>query len=363
LDDQTRYMSRALQLAHRADGSVAPRPPVGAVVVSADGEMVGEGYTRRRPGPHAEGDALAQAGDRAAGGTIYVTLEPCCVAVNKPASCVDLIKGAGVARVVASTVDPCADINGRGFAQLRDAGVDVEIGPGADEAVRLIEPFVKWISTSQPFVTLKVAASLDGKVAAADGTSRWITGEDARAEVHELRRRVDAVLVGSGTAVADDPALTFRTPGLEGEQPLRVVLDASGRTPETAQLFDDAAPTLIVTTDDVPADRVAAWRAAGADVAQVPAADGGVDVAAALGLLGERGICHVLVEPGPKLAASFVERGLADRFVIYLAPKLIGGDAPGLFASGAKTITDAWELDIADVRRVGDDIRIEAVKR
>jgi diaminohydroxyphosphoribosylaminopyrimidine deaminase/5-amino-6-(5-phosphoribosylamino)uracil reductase len=173
---------------------------------------------------------------------------------------------------------------------------------------------------------------------------------------------VDAVLVGSGTVVADDPALTFRTPGLEGDQPLRVVVDASGRTPETAQLFDDAAETLVITTDDVPEARLAAWMTAGADVSRVAKAEGGADIAAALDVLGERGVCHVLVEPGPTLAASFVEHGLVDRFVIYLAPTLIGGDAPGLLASGAKTITDAWDLEITDVARIGDDLRIEAVR-
>jgi diaminohydroxyphosphoribosylaminopyrimidine deaminase/5-amino-6-(5-phosphoribosylamino)uracil reductase len=354
-------MDRALELARAAEGCVAPRPPVGAVVVSADGSVVGEGFTRRKPGPHAEDDALAQAGDRARGSTVYTTLEPCNTKKTKLASCAQLLIDAGVRRVVASVADPCPDVDGRGFAMLRDAGIEVEAGPGATAATRLIEPFTKWITTTAPFVTLKVAASLDGKVAAADGTSRWITGELARAEVHDLRRRVDAVLVGSGTAVADDPALTFRTPGLEGDQPLRVVLDASGRTPEGATVFDDAADTLVITTEGVPDERVTAWLAAGADVARVGSADGGVDLAAALDVLGERGLCHVLVEPGAQLAASFVERKLVDRFLIYLAPKLIGGDAPGLLGSGAKTIADAWELRIERTERVGDDLRIEAV--
>jgi diaminohydroxyphosphoribosylaminopyrimidine deaminase / 5-amino-6-(5-phosphoribosylamino)uracil reductase len=362
MDDQTRHMARALELARRAEGGVAPRPPVGAVVVSADGAVAGEGWTRRKPGPHAEDDALARAGARAAGGTVYTTLEPCNTKKSKAASCAQLLIDAGVRRVVTSVADPCPDVDGRGFAMLRDAGIEVVVGPGAGEAARLTEPFAKWITTTTPFVTMKVAASLDGKVAAADGTSRWITGELARAEVHDLRRRVDAVLVGSGTVVADDPALTFRTPGLDGEQPLRVVLDASGRTPEDAQLFDGAADTLVITADDVPDVRVNAWLTAGAVVSRVQKGDGGVDIAAALDVLGERGICHVLVEPGPTLAASFVERGLVDRFVIYLAPKLIGGDAPGLLASGAKTITDAWELDVTDVAHVGDDLRIEAVR-
>ncbi len=335
-------MERALELANAADGAVAPRPPVGCVIVAPDGAVVGEGRTRRKPGPHAEAAALEAAGERARGATAYVTLEPCTLAVSKPKSCAQLLIEAGVARVVASITDPCPDIDGRGFEMLREAGIVVETGPLADEARALIEPFAKFITTGEPFVTLKLAATLDGKVAAPDGTSRWITGEEARAEVHDLRRRADAIVVGSGTVIADDPLLTFRTPGLEGDQPLRVVLDASGRTPRNAKVFNDDAPTVVIGTDDA------------------GAAEGGVDVKGALRLLAERGLCHVLVESGPTLAASFLEAGLVDRFVLYLAPKIIGGDAPGLFASGVKTLTDAWLLEIEDVRRVGDDVRIVA---
>ncbi len=346
------YMARALELANRADGSVAPRPPVGCVLVTPDGETF-EGRTKRKPGPHAEAEALSEAGDRAKGATAYVTLEPCCVAVNKPVSCADLLIEAGVARVVASITDPCPDIDGRGFAKLRDAGIEVEIGLQQDEARALIEPFAKWTLTREPFVTLKLAASLDGKVAAPDGTSRWITGEEARADVHDLRRRVDAVIVGSGTVVGDDPALTFRTPGLEGDQPLRVVFDSSGRTPRSAQIFDGAAPSLVVTTDG------GEWPS---ETIKVAPAHGGLDIAAALRALGERGLCHVLVEAGPTLAGAFMASGLVDRFVLYLAPKIIGGDAPGLFRDGVKTLTDAWQLQITNVGRVGEDIKIEATR-
>ena len=335
------YMQRALELANLSDGSVAPRPPVGCVIVTPDGETF-EGRTKRKPGPHAEAEALTAAGSKARGATAYVTLEPCCVAVSKPVSCAQLLIEAGVSRVVASMSDPCPDIDGRGFAMLRDAGIDVETGLLQDEARALIEPFAKWIATREPFVTLKLAASLDGKVAAPDGTSRWITGEAARAEVHDLRRRADAVVVGSGTVIADDPMLTFRTPGLDGDQPLRVVLDSSGRTPRGANVFNNDASTLVITADDV------------------GRSEAGVDVRAAMHLLGERDVCHVLVEAGPRLAASFMDAGLVDRFVLYLAPKVIGGDAPGLFAHGVKTLTDAYALDIVGVTRVGDDIRIEA---
>lgn len=349
--EEARYMQRALELANVSDGSVAPRPPVGAVIFAPDGTLVGEGRTMRHPGPHAEAAALEVAGERARGATVYVTLEPCCVAVNKPVSCADLLIEAGVGRVVAATQDPCPDIDGRGFTMLRDAGIDVEVGLFAEEARALIEPFAKWIVAKEPFVTLKLAASLDGKVAAPDGTSQWITGEAARAEVHDLRRRVDAVIVGSGTVVADDPALTFRTAGLEGDQPLRVVFDSSGRTPRGAQIFDDAAPSAVVTAED------GDWPT---DVIKVERNEGGVDVVQALHALGARGICHVLVEAGPTLAGSFVAAGLVDRLVLYLAPKIIGGDAPGLFSSGVKTLTDAWQMQIENVARVGDDIRIDA---
>jgi diaminohydroxyphosphoribosylaminopyrimidine deaminase / 5-amino-6-(5-phosphoribosylamino)uracil reductase len=340
--DDTRWMERALELARLSDGSVAPRPPVGAVVVQ-DGRIVGEGRTRRKPGPHAEAAALEAAGDAARGSTVYVSLEPCTLAVSKPKSCAQLLIEAGVARVVASIADPCPEIDGRGFEMLRDAGIEVEVGPSAQAAARLIEPFAKWITSKIPFVTLKLAASLDGKVAAPDGTSRWISGEESRADVHDLRRTVDAVLVGSGTVLTDDPLLTYRGDA-EADQPLRVVLDSSGRVPATAKVRNADAETLVLTAEDL------------------PAADGGLDVNAVLELLGERGICHVLLEGGPTLAASFVEAGLVDRFRLYLAPTIIGGDAPGLFTSGVKTLADAWKLRIEDVRRIGEDIRIDAVR-
>jgi len=352
---EAKYMERALELANLSDGSVAPRPPVGCVIVTPDGETF-EGRTKRKPGPHAEAEALQHAGAKARGATAYVTLEPCTLAVNKPVSCAQLLIEAGVSRVVGAISDPCPDVDGRGFAMLGDTGMDVEVGLYADEARALIEPFANWIVTGEPFVTLKLAASLDGKVAAPDGTSRWITGEEARAEVHDLRRRVDAIVVGSGTVAADDPALTFRTPGLSGDQPLRVVFDASGRTSKSAQVFDAAAPSLVVTAEDTNS----AWPA---EVVRVARSDGGVDVAQALHALGTRGLCHVLVEAGPTLAGSFIASGLVDRFVLYLAPTIIGGDAPGLFTAGVKTLADAWQLRIEDVRCVGDDVRIDARPR
>lgn len=357
--DDAKLMGRALELAARAEGSVAPRPCVGAVIVSPEGEVVGEGFTALRPGPHAETAALEAAGVRARGATVYTSLEPCSHATVTP-PCTAALIAAGVARAVVGAIDPDPRVNGEGVRILRDAGIAVETGVLRREAEALIEPFAKWVTTDRPFVTLKLAMTLDGKVAAPDGTSRWITGPEARAEVHDLRRRADAVLVGAGTVEADDPALTFREPGLEGAQPLRVLVDSSGRTSASAQLFDDAAPTLVLTVDDVAAG---AWERAGAEVARVASGEGGVDLDAALVELGRRGVCHLLCECGPTLAGSLVDQGLVDRFVLYLAPKLIGGDAPGAIGVGVKTIADVWELEIEDVTRVGADIRIDAVRR
>jgi diaminohydroxyphosphoribosylaminopyrimidine deaminase/5-amino-6-(5-phosphoribosylamino)uracil reductase len=347
MDDDQRFMEQALRYARRAEGRVSPRPPVGAVIVSPDGEVVGAGQTRRGRGIHAETVALQAAGDRARGATCYVTLEPCAHL------CAPALIEAGIARVVSAVVDPNPKVDGEGHALLQRAGVALETGLLADDAAALIEPFTTWIATGRPFVTLKLAASLDGKIAAPDGTSRWISGEESRREVHELRRRVDAVMVGSGTVLADDPSLTFRLEGAEGEQPLRVVLDSSGRTPTDAKVRNDAAPTLFFSAGSMD----------GTDVCIVDPADGGVDLGAVLDELGRRDVCHVLVEGGPTLAGSLLAQGLVDRFRLYLAPKIVGGDAPGLFADGVKTLTDAWELRITDVRRVGDDVRIEAERR
>jgi diaminohydroxyphosphoribosylaminopyrimidine deaminase/5-amino-6-(5-phosphoribosylamino)uracil reductase len=357
--DDAKLMERALELAARAEGSVSPRPCVGAVVISSDGEIVGEGFTARSPGPHAEVAALQAAGDRARGATVCVSLEPCShQSVTPP--CADALITAGIARVVVGAIDPDPRVNGEGVRMLRAAGIDVLTDVLREQAEALIEPFTHWVTTGRPFLTLKLAMTLDGKIAAPDGTSRWITGPQARAEVHELRRRCDAVMVGAGTVETDDPALTFREPGMVGSQPLRVLIDSSGRTPISAQLFDDAAPTLVLTTDDVAAG---AWEHAGADVARVNRCEGGVDLDAVLEELGRRGICHLLCECGPTLAGTLVEQDLVDRFVLYLGPKLMGGDAPGAIGVGVKSIAEAWELDIERAERVGADLRIEAKRK
>jgi diaminohydroxyphosphoribosylaminopyrimidine deaminase/5-amino-6-(5-phosphoribosylamino)uracil reductase len=358
MSDDGKFMKRAIELAGRAVGRVSPRPPVGAVVVR-DARIVGEGWTKPRPGLHAEIDALSKATHDARDATVYVTLEPCSH-TGDTEPCADALIAAGVARVVVGTTDPNPKVNGQGLAKLRAAGIEVAENVELESCRALIEPFTKWVRTGTPFVTLKMAASLDGKTAAPDGTSMWITGEAARGEVHDLRRRADAVIVGSMTVLRDDPLLTCRLEGVEVTQPLRVVIDGSGRTPETSRVFNSDAPALVITNEDLAESHVERWRATGADVARVPAGESGVDVRAALGYLGEQGICSALVEGGPTIAASLVGSNLVDRFVLYLAPKLIGGDAPGLLNDGVKTLTDAWELEIEHIRTVGEDLRIDA---
>jgi diaminohydroxyphosphoribosylaminopyrimidine deaminase/5-amino-6-(5-phosphoribosylamino)uracil reductase len=356
----TVHMRRALELARSAEGAVSPRPPVGAVIVAASGEVVGRGATTARPGPHAEIVALEQAGGRARGATAYVTLEPCAHHGATP-PCADALVAAGVARVVAGVRDPFPQVRGRGFKRLRDAGIELRTGVLRQACREMVRPFATWAAFGRPYVTLKLAATLDGKVAAPDGTSRWITGESARAEVHALRGRVDAVVVGAGTIETDDPSLTCRSPEHSGSQPRRVVVDSSGRTPATARIFDGEAGSVVLTALDVPDDRLAAWEGTGATVVRVPRAEAGASIPDALRALGQLGICHVLLEGGPGLAASFAAEGVVDRYVLYLAPKLLGGEAYDMLGVGAKTLAGASRLRIERVERIGDDLRIEAV--
>ena len=357
------WMRRALALAERGRGSTSPNPMVGAVLVR-DGEVVGEGFHRAPGEPHAEALALAAAGALAAGATCYVTLEPCAHHGRTP-PCADALVAAGVGRVVAAVQDPDPRVRGSGFARLRAAGVEVEVGVGAAEAEAQNAAFVLHRRLGRPRVTLKAAASLDGKVAAPDGTSQWITGAAARADAHRLRAEADAVVVGAGTALADDPRLTVRLPSWTGRQPLRVLVDSAGRVGARGQLFDASAPTLVATTAAALPAATGAWAAAGAEVlvcAEAPGAPGGVDLADLVKALGARDVLELLVEGGPRLHAAFWAAGLADRLVWYLAPLVIGGDAaPGLLpGAGAPTLANARGLRIESVDRLGDDLRVVA---
>jgi len=385
VDGDAGWMARAVTLAEGGRGATSPNPMVGAVMV-LDGRVVGEGFHRAAGEPHAEVAALAAAGSLAAGATCYVTLEPCAHHGRTP-PCVDALLQAGVARVVAALADPDRRVDGAGLARLRAAGVPVTVGVGAEAAAEQNAAYLTHRRLGRPRVTLKAAASLDGKVAAPDGSSQWITGPAARADAHRLRAEADAVAVGAGTARTDDPRLTARLPrptgarppglrgspdpsGHLGRQPLRVLVDAAGRVGADRHLFDAAAPTMVATTAAAPAGAVDAWKRAGAEVLVCPEApwgEGGrgVDLAELAAALGRRGVLELLVEGGPRLQASLWAAGLADRLVWYLAPLVIGGDgAPGLLrGGGATTLAAARALRIASVERLGAALRVVAYPR
>jgi diaminohydroxyphosphoribosylaminopyrimidine deaminase/5-amino-6-(5-phosphoribosylamino)uracil reductase len=334
---------------------------VGAVVVSADGRILGEGWHEGPGRPHAEVVALREAADAARGATLYTSLEPC-AHVGRTPPCVGAILDAGIARVVAAMRDPNPIVDGRGLEGLRAGGVEVREGVLAVEAARQNEAFVKHVRTGLPFVVWKMAASLDGKVAARDGTARWITGEPARADVHRLRAWSDAILVGARTALRDDPSLTVREPGYEGTPPLRVLADARGSVPATGDLFDDAALTLVATTLLAPPERRAEWAEAGAEVVVYEAEGGGVPLAQLVGDLGKRDVQGLLLEGGPTLAFAAVEEGLVDTAIVYLAPKLIGGvEAPTVLGGrGFAPIGAAVPLRIRSFDLVGEDLKVVA---
>jgi diaminohydroxyphosphoribosylaminopyrimidine deaminase/5-amino-6-(5-phosphoribosylamino)uracil reductase len=350
-------MRRALALARRGRYTAAPNPMVGAVVVAADGSIAGEGWHRRAGEPHAEVLALAAAGERARGAAVHVTLEPCAHFGRTP-PCADALVAAGVAKVVASHRDPDRRTAGRGFAQLAAAGIEIEVGAAAEAALELNLAYLTHRLRHRPAVTLKWAASLDGKTATATGASRWITGDAARRRALELREEHDAVLVGSGTVLADDPLLTRRL-GLAGRANLRVVLDRRLRVPPGARLFTGAGEVAIFT-ESRDADKRAALEARGARVLVLPA----VEPRAVLVELGGRGVSSVLVEGGGEVAASFVASGLWERVVAFVAPKLVGGrGAPTpLGGAGGAGLERAPGVERVSVRHRGADLEIAGVR-
>jgi diaminohydroxyphosphoribosylaminopyrimidine deaminase / 5-amino-6-(5-phosphoribosylamino)uracil reductase len=357
-------MARALELAERGWGHVSPNPMVGAVVVSPQGDVVGEGwYEGPRGHPHAEVRALAQAGERARGAELYTTLEPCDHRGATP-PCTHAILAAGVARVVVAAIDPNPVVDGRGVARLRDDGVDVVAGVREAEARRLNTAFERHVTTGRPFVVLKSAASLDGKTAASDGTSKWITSAEARADAQRLRAWADAVVVGSKTVERDDPALTVRDPRFAAAwSPVRVVVDGRGRLPATPQVFDASAPTLVATTGAAPSARRRDWERAGAEVVVLDEEGDGMRVSldALLAHFGKRDVQGVLIEGGATIAGGFVGAGLVDRVVVSLAPKLLGGPDHGI-VSGARfaPVAEAMRLEFETVERIGPDLKVEA---
>jgi diaminohydroxyphosphoribosylaminopyrimidine deaminase / 5-amino-6-(5-phosphoribosylamino)uracil reductase len=341
-----RAMGRAIELAGRGLGTTSPNPVVGCVLLDAEGAVVGEGFHAYAGGPHAEIVALCQAGDRARGGTAVVTLEPC-DHTGRTGPCTDALISAGVARVVMAVPDPNPVASG-GAETLRSAGIRVETGVRRDEAEAGNIAWLTAVRRGRPYLIWKFAATLDGRSAAADGSSMWITSESARTDVHKLRATTDAIIVGVGTVLADDPRLTVRLPDgtLAIRQPLRVVVDSSGRTPADARVRDLAAPFWVATTAEVGAGP-----------------DGRVSLPALLAELHRRGVRAALLEGGPRLAGAFLAAGLVDKVVGYVAPKLLGAGPAALLDAGVDTIADAIDLEIVEVTQVGADLRLTALPK
>ncbi|MFB6583294.1 bifunctional diaminohydroxyphosphoribosylaminopyrimidine deaminase/5-amino-6-(5-phosphoribosylamino)uracil reductase RibD [Streptomyces sp. NPDC056402] len=352
-DADTRAMRRAIELAARGLGSTSPNPVVGCVITDASGTTVGEGWHERAGGPHAEVHALRAAGEAARGGTAYVTLEPC-NHTGRTGPCAQALAGAGITRVVYAVSDPNPQASGGG-ATLRAAGIDTTAGLLADEAEAGNAAWLTSVRLGRPHVTWKYAATLDGRSAAADGSSRWISSAESRADVHRLRAEADAVLVGGGTLRADDPHLAVR--GVEGAvQPLRIALDARAALRPTARILDDAAPTLLVVGEDADTRHLP-----GVELLRLPLHDGRIGVHDLLTRLFQRGVRSVLLEGGPTLAGAFLEGGAVDRVVGYIAPALLGAGPAALTDAGIKNISGAQRLDITEAVRIGPDLRITAV--
>lgn len=356
-------LTRACELASRARGMVSPNPAVGAVI-ALHGEVVGEGFHAGAGQPHAEPQAIAAAGDRTRGATLVCTLEPCSH-TGRTGPCTDAVIKAGITRVVVGTLDPLERTRGQGVGILERAGIEVALADGED-AVRAREvasPFLTWAATGRPEVLLKMAASLDGRVATRTGNTRWISGPEARALVHRWRAEMDAVGVGIGTAIADDPMLTARdVDPAPTRAALRVIFDPRARLPLTSVLVTSAAdaPVSVLAGSMAPASHVEALTAAGVDVVVTTAAHGAHYLAQGLDALGARGVQSILVEGGPTVAGALLEAGLVDRLAWIVAPIVIGGDAApaAVRGEGADQIADAARIPQPRVERLGDDVLI-----
>lgn len=351
-----RLMARALELAARGLNTTDPNPRVGCVI-ARDGEVVGEGWTSPAGGPHAEVHALQMAGAAARGASVYVSLEPCSHHGRTP-PCADALIEAGVRRVVMAAQDPNPLVNGGGTARLTDAGIVVEAGLLEPQAIELNAGFFKRMTQGLPFVTVKIAASLDGKIALRNGVSRWITGESARRDVQHLRARSSAVLTGIGTVLADDPLLTVRDPDIDmlERKPLRVVCDTRLRLPDSARLLKEAGMVAVYTAAASPLVR----SLGGAEVRRVPVdASGSLDLHAVLQDLAARHCNEVLVEAGPTLSGRFIELGLVDQLIVYLSPVLLGNDARSMVVlPPLEAMAGRKQLELVETRRVGEDLRL-----
>ena len=354
------YMQMALTLAGKGCGYVSPNPMVGAVVVNA-GRVVGQGYHQFVGGPHAEVNAINDAGAAARNATLYVTLEPCNHFGRTP-PCTRKILEAGIKRVVVATQDPNPDVAGGGNTFLISRGVDLVCGVEQDAARRLNESFIKFVRTGKPFVILKIASTLDGRIATRTGDAQWVTGESARAYVHQLRHAMDAIMVGVGTVEADDPQLTTRLENGQGVDPVRVVLDTSLRMPEKARMLHQAsqAPTWVVCGPDAPAAARKRLKAEGAAIVQTPVKEGRIDLDALMLHLGERGVTSLLIEGGAQVAGAALRAGVVDKVTFFYAPKIYGGDdgVPICGGRGPDLMGESLAVSQIELDRLGDDIMV-----
>ncbi|HEY93064.1 MAG TPA: bifunctional diaminohydroxyphosphoribosylaminopyrimidine deaminase/5-amino-6-(5-phosphoribosylamino)uracil reductase RibD [Dehalococcoidia bacterium] len=360
------YMEQALSLARLALGQVSPNPAVGAVVVKDD-VVVGQGYTQPPGSWHAEVVALKQAGEEARGGVMYVTLEPCCYYGRTP-PCSEAIIDAGITEVHLAMLDPNPLVSGRGKDELERNGIKAYVGEREAEAREVNEAYTKFITTGIPFITAKFAISLDGKIATKSGDSRWISGEEARKYVHNLRYTTDAIMAGVNTVLADDPCLTTRCGGKGGtarKQPLRVIVDSKGRTPPTARVFSEPGKTLLAVGRLVKPEGATALAQVGAELLELPSADGLVDLEKLLIALGERGITSVLVEGGGILLGSLFDYRLVDKVIIFISPIIIGGEGAktAVAGKGVDKVVNSFKLERSKVEKLGEDLMVSGYIR
>ena len=356
-----KFMERALALASKARGCTSPNPLVGAVIVR-NGEIVGEGYHQKAGDAHAEIHALNQAKGLAEGATMYVTLEPCCHWGRTP-PCTESLIRAKLGDVLVAMEDPNPQVAGNGIHQLQEAGIYVQVGLCEEESRQLNEVFIKYITTQRPFVILKSAISLDGKIATASGESQWITSEASRLKGHEVRSQVDAILVGVGTVLQDNPSLTTRLTDATKKDPIRIVVDSHGRTPVDAKVFnpDSTAGTIIAVTEKASLEKIEALKSAGANVLIIEERAGRVCLRALVRELGRKEITSVLIEGGGEINAAALQAGVIDKLMFFVAPKLIGGkDAPGPIGGvGITRLAEAFELRDVKTSQIGTDFLIE----
>lgn len=352
------YMQLALELALKAEGNTSPNPMVGCVLVNEDGEIVGEGYHHKAGEPHAEVMAIRDAGKASVGCTAYVTLEPCSH-FGRTGPCCRALFAAGIRRVVVACTDPNPKVAGKGLKYLQDMGIEVKVGVCEEEALRLNERFFTWITKRRPFITLKYAMTLDGKIATKTGDSKWITGEEARTYAHRLRKQHDAVLVGIGTVLADDPELTTRM--VQGKNPIRIVLDAKLQTNIMNAVLNPAAPTIIITSTEADPAKMELFSVLpNVELVQLPFIEGKVDIDALIQELTAREITSVLVEGGSSVLGAFKDVGYADRICAFIAPKLLGGkeSLTAVGGEGCEMMQDSWELEEVEYHQLGSDLLV-----